>query len=249
MANKITDELINDTIELAKEIQQPNKDYGSNPFSDRIAPLLDAPESKNFLIKLMDVAFRSNNFDRISNYIFDLFNSTNAHKNVFSPSESILVRLYRIIGHKFPSVSIPLMLNQIQEVTSPVIFFNGSTKFKEHALKRKKHGITLNINPIGETLIGEFEAKERINKYIEFLHDEDVNYLSIKLSTIHSQIHAISYDEVVEECVLRLSKLYHEILKIREYTGIEKFINLDMEEYRDLSITLQTFKRYTRTRG
>ncbi|MFL2582448.1 MAG: proline dehydrogenase family protein [Flavobacteriales bacterium] len=243
MANKITDELINDTIELAKEIQQPNKDYGSNPFSDRIAPLLDAPESKNFLIKLMDVAFRSNNFDRISNYIFDLFNSTNAHKNVFSPSESILVRLYRIIGHKFPSVSIPLMLNQIQEVTSPVIFFNGSTKFKEHALKRKKHGITLNINPIGETLIGEFEAKERINKYIEFLHDEDVNYLSIKLSTIHSQIHAISYDEVVEECVLRLSKLYHEILKIREYTGIEKFINLDMEEYRDLSITLQTFKR------
>ena len=73
MAIKITDELIDQTIELAKEIQQPNKDYGSNPFSDRIAPLLDSPESKNFLIKLMDVAVRSNNFDRISNYIFNLF--------------------------------------------------------------------------------------------------------------------------------------------------------------------------------
>jgi len=243
MVNKITDELINETIELAKEIQLPNKNHGTNPFSDRLGPLLDAPESKHFLIKLMDVAFRSNDFDRISNYVFNLFNSTNAHKNLFNPSESILVRLYRIIGHKFPSVSIPFMLNQIQEVTSPVIFFNGSNKFKEHVLKRKKHGITLNVNPIGETLIGEFEAKERINKYIEFLHDENVNYLSIKLSTIHSQIDAIAHDEIIEECIQRLSILYHEILKIRESTGVEKFINLDMEEYRDLSITLQTFKR------
>ena len=65
MANKITDELINETIELAKEIQLPNKNHGTNPFSDRLGPLLDAPESKHFLIKLMDVAFRSNNFVRI----------------------------------------------------------------------------------------------------------------------------------------------------------------------------------------
>ncbi len=243
MANKITNVLINETIELAKEIVLPNKNHADDPFSDRIAPLLDAPESKHFLIKLMDVAFRSSNFDRISNYVFDLFKSTNAHENLFSPPESILVRLYRIIGHKFPSISIPLMLNKIQEVTSPVIFFNGSNRFEEHVLKRKKQGIILNINPIGETLIGEFEAKERMDKYIEFLNNKNVNYLSIKLSTIHSQIDAIAHDEVIEECVLRLSKLYHEILKIKESTGIEKFINLDMEEYRDLSITLQTFKR------
>lgn len=241
MAKKITDELIDQTIELAKEIQQTNSSNNSNPFSDRLAPLFEAPESKNFLIQLMDVAFRSNNFDRISNYVLNLFNSTEAHKKLFTPSESILVRLYRMIGYKFPSVSIPLMLNQIQEVTSPVIFFNNSPKFKAHVLKRKKHGITLNVNPIGETLIGEFEAKERLNKYIEILNNKNVNYLSIKLSTIHSQIDTIAHDEVIEECIKRLSKLYHEVLQIKETTGSEKFINLDMEEYRDLSITLQTF--------
>ncbi len=48
MANKITDELINETIELAKEIQLPNKNHVTNPFSDRLGPLLDAPESKHF---------------------------------------------------------------------------------------------------------------------------------------------------------------------------------------------------------
>ena len=243
MAITITDEIINQTIELAKEIQQKNSRRKPDVFADRLAPLLEAPESKVFLIKLMDVAFRSNNFDRISNYVIYLFNSTDAHKNLFNPSENILVRLFRIVGYKFPSVSIPLILNQIQEVTSPVIFFNNSPKFKAHVLKRKKQGITLNVNPIGETLIGEFEAKERLRKYIKILNDENVNYLSIKLSTIHSQIETIAHDEIIEECIQRLSILYNEILKIRDFTGVEKFINLDMEEYRDLSITLQTFKR------
>ena len=243
MAIKITKEIINQTIELAEEIQHKNSEGNADIFADRLAPLLEYPDSKVFLIKLMDVAFRSNNFDKISNYVIFLFNSTDAHEKLFNATEKVLIRLFRVVGYKFPSVSVPLILNQIQEVTSPVIFFNNSTKFKAHVLNRVKQGITLNVNPIGETLIGEFEAKERLRKYIKILNDENVNYLSIKLSTIHSQIETIAHDEIIEECIERLSILYNEIIKIRDFTGVEKFINLDMEEYRDLSITLQTFKR------
>lgn len=130
MGNLITEEFINQSIELAKEIQTPKNKSGDDPFADKLGPILDFPESKHFLIRLMDVAFRSHNVDRISQYVLNLFNSTEAYKPLFSPTESILVRLFRIVGHKFPSVSIPLMLDQIQEVTSPVVFYTGSEKFK-----------------------------------------------------------------------------------------------------------------------
>lgn len=243
MGNLITEEFINQSIELAKEIQTPKNKSGDDPFADKLGPILDFPESKHFLIRLMDVAFRSHNVDRISQYVLNLFNSTEAYKPLFSPTESILVRLFRIVGHKFPSVSIPLMLDQIQEVTSPVVFYTGSEKFKTHVAKRKKHGITLNINPIGETLIGEQEAKERLQKYIDVLNDPQVNYISVKLSTLHSQLIAIAHDEVVEECIERVSILFQEVLKIEQDTGLQKFVNLDMEEYRDLSITIETFMR------
>ncbi len=239
----INQEQINKVIELAKEIQSPRLASGKNPFAERMAPILDFPESKHFLIRLMDVAFRSHNFDRISAYVLRLFNSTNAHKPLFNTTESIMVRLFRIIGYKLPSVSIPLMLDQIQQVTSPVVFFTGSKKFEQHVEKRKKHGITLNINPIGETLIGEEEAKERLQKYIKVLNNDSVDYVSVKLSTLHSQLIAIAHDEVIEECVERLSILYSEVLKIEQKTGRQKFVNLDMEEYRDLSITLETFMK------
>ncbi len=243
MKDIVTSDLINETIKLAEEIQKHNKESKANPFSDRIAPILNFPESKYFLIRLMDVAFRSHNYDRISAYVLRLFNSTDAHKPLFSGTESILVKLFRIVGYKLPSVSIPLMLDQIQQVTSPVVFHTNSSKFKEHVAKRKKHGITLNINPIGETLIGEQEAAERLKKYIKILNNQEVNYISVKLSTLHSQLITIAHDELIEECIQRISILYHEVLKIERETGVQKFVNLDMEEYRDLSITLETFMK------
>lgn len=243
MSNNIDQKFIESTIELAKTIQGERKKSESNPFADRMGPILDSPDSKHFLIRMMDVAFRSHNFDRISAYVMRLFNSTDAHKPLFSGSERIMVRLYRMIGYKLPSVSVPLMLDQIQEVTSPVVFFSGSEKFKKHAEKRTKYGITLNINPVGEMLIGENEAKDRLQKYLKILRQPEVNYISVKLSTLHSQLISIAHDQVIEECVERLTVLYNEVLKIKEETGVLKFINLDMEEYRDLSITLETFKK------
>lgn len=241
--SSISEKQIQDSIQLAKELQKPRNKAESNPFADRMAPILNSPESKHFLIRLMDVAFRSHNYDRISAYVLRLFNSTDAHKPLFSSSESILVRLFRIIGYKLPSVSVPLMLDQIQQVTSPVVFFTGSKKFKEHYAKRKKHNVKLNINPIGETLIGEQEANKRIQKYIDLINEDEINYMSVKLSTLHSQLIPMAHEQVVEECVEKLSRLYNEVQRIKTEKGITKFINLDMEEYRDLDITLDTFKQ------
>jgi RHH-type proline utilization regulon transcriptional repressor/proline dehydrogenase/delta 1-pyrroline-5-carboxylate dehydrogenase len=91
MENLITEEFIDETIELAKEIQSPRRNSGANPFAERMGPILNFPESKFFLIRLIDVAFRSTNFDRISTYILRLFHSTEAYKPLFSVTESILV--------------------------------------------------------------------------------------------------------------------------------------------------------------
>ncbi|MCK5872886.1 MAG: bifunctional proline dehydrogenase/L-glutamate gamma-semialdehyde dehydrogenase, partial [Methylococcales bacterium] len=92
-------------------------------------------------------------------------------------------------------------------------------------------------------LIGEEEAAERIKSYITLLNQNEVDYISIKASTIYSQIESIAHDQVVNKLVEKLSILYREVLKIEKEKRIEKFVNLDMEEYRDLTITLDTFKK------
>ncbi|UKM64504.1 proline dehydrogenase family protein [Flavobacteriaceae bacterium GSB9] len=243
MSFKLSTRQIDKVLNIAVGLQKPRRKAPQNPFGKRIGPIIKSPKGKIFLIRLMDVAFRSKNYSRISTYVHRLFKSTDAHKKLFNTQEKALVRLFNIIGYKLPSVSVPLMLKEIQDVTSPVVYFVGDKKYKEHYEKRKKQNIQLNVNLIGEALIGEKEAEKRINAYCNLLNQKEVDYISIKASTIYSQIESIAHDEVVDILVEKLAIIYREVLRIEKKTGIQKFVNLDMEEYRDLSITLATFKK------
>ena len=73
MVSEIKKNQIDEMIELAKAIKTSSGVSSSNPFADRMATIIQSPESKHFLIRLMDVAFRSHNFDRVSRTIEVLF--------------------------------------------------------------------------------------------------------------------------------------------------------------------------------
>ncbi|NQY92590.1 MAG: bifunctional proline dehydrogenase/L-glutamate gamma-semialdehyde dehydrogenase, partial [Campylobacteraceae bacterium] len=108
-------------------------------------------------------------------------------------------------------------------------------------------GTRVNINLIGEIVLGEEEADERMEKYLNALSNPNIDYLSIKISTIYSQINALDFENTVEVLVEKLTKVYTQAVKhpyIKPDGSQEnKFINLDMEEYRDLAITVEVFKR------
>src|SRR5699024_8200331 len=63
---------------------------------------------------------------------------------------------------------------------------------------------------------------------------------SIKASSVASQISMWGFDDTVDYVVNRLTPLYVEAAKAPAGT---KFINLDMEEYQDLHLTIDVFKR------
>ena len=88
----------------------------------------------------------------------------------------------------------------------------------------------------GEAILGEEEATRRLHIYLSDLDRPDIEYVSIKVSTIYSQINLLAYDETIEGIAKRLRELYRAALP-------NKFVNLDMEEYRDLHLTKDLFKK------
>ena len=48
----------------------------------------------------------------------------------------------------------------------------------------------MNINHLGEALLGEKEARRRLDTYIEDMKNPEIEYISVKISTIYSQITA-----------------------------------------------------------
>ncbi|MBC7389683.1 MAG: bifunctional proline dehydrogenase/L-glutamate gamma-semialdehyde dehydrogenase, partial [Opitutaceae bacterium] len=200
------------------------------------------PQAKIFLIQMMDVSFRPKDNKKVAAFVKKVIqNSKFAASQLFTKTENLLVEIFLSFGYKFPGISIPVMLSKIRKDAKNVVFLKDSNDLKVHIQNRKQNGIKSNINLIGESLLGEEEARFRIQQYKNLLHQADVNYISIKVSTIYSQINILAFEETIDILSIRLSELYDEILTIEKVTGIIKFINLDMEEYRDMSITVGVF--------
>lgn len=100
-------------------------------------------------------------------------------------------------------------------------------------------GDRLNLNLLGEAVLGDAEADRRLAGITELVKRPDVDYVSVKVSAIASQLSMWAFDEAVDRVVDRLVPLYETAA-----LGVTPtFLNLDMEEFRDLDLTIEVFQR------
>ena len=52
----------------------------------------------------------------------------------------------------------------------------------------------MNVNFLGEALLGEEEAERRLEAYLEALQLPEIEVLSVKISTIYSQISSLAFE-------------------------------------------------------
>jgi len=85
----------------------------------------------------------------------------------------------------------------------------------------------------------------RLNRYLADLKNPAIEYVSVKISTLFSQINPLAFDYGVSILTQRLSELYRAADSYKyarnDGTRISKFVNLDMEAYRDLAMTAEAF--------
>jgi RHH-type proline utilization regulon transcriptional repressor/proline dehydrogenase/delta 1-pyrroline-5-carboxylate dehydrogenase len=103
---------------------------------------------------------------------------------------------------------------------------------------RQQH-IRLNLNLLGEAVLGNDESDRRLAGTRDLLARDDVDYVSIKVSSVAAQLSMWAFDETVDKVVERLTPLYD----LAAVSSKPKFINLDMEEFHDLDLTMAVFQR------
>ncbi|MEZ6096248.1 MAG: bifunctional proline dehydrogenase/L-glutamate gamma-semialdehyde dehydrogenase [Pirellulaceae bacterium] len=111
-------------------------------------------------------------------------------------------------------------------------------KFADYINKRKTDRFKINFNQLGEAVLGDHEADRRLKAYLERLATSEIDYVSVKLSSVVSQLSMTGYRETIDLLKPRLRELYRAAMKFGEKA---KFVNLDMEEYRDLHLTVDVF--------
>jgi RHH-type proline utilization regulon transcriptional repressor/proline dehydrogenase/delta 1-pyrroline-5-carboxylate dehydrogenase len=138
-----------------------------------------------------------------------------------------------------PAAVVPLARRALREMVGHLVIDARPDKLGPALAELRSGGARLNLNLLGEAVLGEAEAQRRLEGIHDLIRRPDVDYVSVKVSAIASHISMWAFDDVVERVVERLLPLYVDAAS----SALPTFINLDMEEYRDLDLTIAVFTR------
>jgi len=206
--------------------------------------LLQNPLDKVILTRLIDQSFRSGNNRRVADQVRTVLDRYGTPA-FFSGMERFLIGIFRRMGGRFSNFLVPRMIGRMRDSSRRAIIAGETRALHAHLRKRKSQGVRVNLNHLGEAVLGEEEADSRLKTYIGDLEDPAVETVSVKISTLYSQIHALAFDHTVAALKERLAALYRAAERNR-FTAADgsrspKLVTLDMEAYSDLEITFRVF--------
>ena len=211
----------------------------------RLARMMEDPHGKELTIALTDQAFRSRQPARIADQLAYLLERYGV-PHYMEWWERVALMLGGVMGHYLPSLVVPPIVARLRHETESLILPGEEEELHRYLAERRAAGIRLNLNQLGEAILGEGEASRRLDAYLALLAREDVEYISVKVSSVCSQITLVAFRHTVERVKDRLRTLYRQALRHRyrhpDGRVTPKFINLDMEEYRDLDLTVTAFR-------
>ncbi|MGN0310336.1 MAG: proline dehydrogenase family protein, partial [Bacteroides sp.] len=211
----------------------------------KYATMVQRPQDKKFLVKMLDESSQIRDDRKLAKRIKVLIDQYGVPQ-FLNKRDTFLFKMYQSFGYLFYPIAIPIIKKRLRTDTSRVIIDAARPHLTQHLATRFEQKIGQNVNLLGEVVLGNEEADKRYYSYLEALKEPDINYISVKISGIYAQTHALNYAESFPELVRRMSELYQAAIDnpYVDENGKKraKFINLDMEEYKDAHLTMRLFK-------
>ena len=201
----------------------------------RFARLFRDPSAIEVTITLTDEVMRI----RSSKQAAKIFSRAAKKASItgFGFINSLGLHLIGVLSKISPKATVKIVHRRVRALSRDLILpYEPATLIKNLRI-RQKQGIRLNINVLGEAVLGQHEADTRFHQIMEMIARPEVDYVSVKLSAVVAQMVTIDQSGSLTKVCEKLRILYRAAIQERT------FINLDMEEYRDLALTVHAFKQ------
>ena len=232
--------LAEDTIALVRHWLTEAAKVPVDASAEQLAGVLKDPNGLDFTVGFVDGVVRPEDLQVAARNLAALAPKVPAFLPWYMRSA---VRLGGTMAPVLPQVVIPVARRVLREMVGHLIVDATDAKLGPAIAKIRKDGIKLNVNLLGEAVLGEHEAARRLEGTHTLLARPDVDYVSIKVSSTVAPHSAWAFDEAVEHVVEKLTPLFTRAASFAAGGQKAKFINLDMEEYKDLDMTIAVFTR------
>ncbi|MCP4079512.1 MAG: bifunctional proline dehydrogenase/L-glutamate gamma-semialdehyde dehydrogenase [Planctomycetaceae bacterium] len=208
--------------------------------SAKMARMMADPAGKKFTIAMADQVLRMQKPRRSAGRLRNLLREYGLPKYLTWLDRTILW-FGNNVAQIAPGIVMPLVKDRVRTDSAHVIISAEPDKFPDYISSRQSEDIRINFNQLGEAVLGDKEADRRLQMYLQRLAEPGIDYVSVKLSSVVSQISLTGYEKTLIEIKERLRQIYRAAIK-GGASGRPKFVNLDMEEYRDLHMTVDVFQ-------
>lgn len=197
-----------------------------------LSRILADPDGLTFTTRFVDDVVRPADLDVASAAMKRL---SAGRKNFLPPALAAAMGLGSTASLLAPRTVTATARRVFREIVGDLVV-DATDKGLGPALARlRKGGHRLNVNLLGEAVLGEKEASHRLAEVSRLVAREDVDYVSIKVSAVTGPHNPWGFEEVVDHGVRALLPLY----RLARDNGT--FLNLDMEDYKDLDLTIAVF--------
>ncbi len=204
----------------------------------RLAKLMRDPDAMALTLGLTDEVTRIGDRRRAAARLHGLVASHGTTAS-FGPFDRALLRAGALAAPVAPRLVMPLVRARLRRESEGVVVPAEERDFTRTLEERRADHLDVNVNVLGEAVLGDVEANARLQANIERFRRPDVDYVSVKASSICAQISSLAFERSVDRVTDRLRRLF----AAAAATDPPTFVNVDMEEHRDLEITVESFTR------
>ncbi|HEY3438410.1 MAG TPA: proline dehydrogenase family protein [Actinotalea sp.] len=201
----------------------------------RLAALVSDPAGLELAVRFVDRVARPDDVDVAAHELAELARYTHAAGGFLGPADRTLLGLGTRLAPLLPSVVVPAARMRLRQLVGHLVADAGPG-LADHIARARAEGFRLNLNLLGEAVLGESEARARLGRVQALVERPDVDYVSIKVSAVAAQLSTWDTQGSRDRVVSRLRPLY------RSARAHGTFLNLDMEEYKDLALTTAVFE-------
>jgi len=234
--DSVDENLIAEAVELVRRWLREASSFPTDPSGERLAGVLKDPNGLGFTVGFVDGVIRPED-RRVAGATLK---SIAPQVPAFLPAPMRgAVKLGGAFAPILPGVVVPIARKVLRDMVSHLIIDATDAKLGTAIAKIKRDGVRLNVNLLGEAVLGRKEAARRLNGTHRLLARDDIDYVSIKVSSATAPHNPWAFDQSVDDIVAELTPLFAQAAN----ASTPKFINLDMEEYKDLDLTIAVFTR------
>ncbi|MGZ8719403.1 MAG: 1-pyrroline-5-carboxylate dehydrogenase, partial [Aeromicrobium sp.] len=195
--------LADESVDLVQQWIDPAnaRKQRTDPAAIRLAQLLKDPKGLDFTIGFVDRVIRPDDNRVAAHNLRALARNTPA----FLPLHlRALVKLGAFFSLMVPGLVVATARRALRRMVGHLIIDARPKKLGKAIGRLRADGDRLNLNLLGEAVLGNDEAARRLAGTRELLEREDVDYVSIKVSAVASQLSMWAFEETVDRVVGQL---------------------------------------------